>query len=127
MVSLKHEGIAEEEFPNGLLLLSDGEFNPTHVGKTNIQLAYDKLINAGFSKEFIDKFIIVMWNIQGNHYGANKQSKPNFDAHDGQKNVFYFSGFSPSIIQFLNGSKIKTPIDLVQEFLDQPILQLIEF
>ena len=122
---LKRQGIPESEFPTGLLLISDYEFDPTELGATNIQMMLAKLRAVGFSQSFVDRFIIVMWNMIVGRY--NRASNVKFDVGANQKNVFYFSGFSGSMLQFLNNTKVKTSEDLVEEFLSQPILKLIDW
>ena len=62
-VTLKKRGVAEEDFPTGILCVSDGEFNPSEAGKTNVEKAKSTLLKAGFSKEYVDNFVIVLWNI----------------------------------------------------------------
>lgn len=117
--SMKRNGVDESEFPSGILCISDGCFNATQLGKTNVEAAKDKLRDAGFSKEYVDEFVIILWNIPNDYYGSAQ--KPQFETFGDVKNVFYMSGYSPTIVSFLGG-KIKTAKELVDEALNQELL-----
>lgn len=119
---LKTKGISEEHFPEGILCISDGEFNPAGLGKTNVDVALDKLRSAGFSKDYVDNFIMVFWNITNTFYSSKPTVK--FETFGDVKNVFYFSGFSPSVITFLT-NKIDTPWELFNKAMDQELLNKI--
>ncbi len=123
LVSVKKTGVEESEFPSGILCLSDSEFNPADLNKTNVQTALDKLTRAGFSKEYVDNFVIVLWNLQNSHYGRGSGEK--FETGKDTKNVFYFGGYSASVISFLS-AKIKTTYELIDAALDQEILNMVE-
>lgn len=130
--SLKSQGVNESDFPSGILCISDGEFNPGDLGKTNVESAILKLKSAGFSKEYTDNFQIVLWNLRNNYYGNRNQSK--FETYDEAKNVFYFSGYDASIMAFLTGTDKntgeeavapKTDVELFNAAMDQEILNMI--
>lgn len=121
---LKKEGAPEADFPQGILCISDSEFNPTALGKTNVQAALDTLRVSGFSEDYISKFVIVLWNLKSNFYGKGTGEK--FETVGGVKNVFYFSGFSASIITFLTTGKVSTAGDVVEASLNQEILNMVE-
>lgn len=121
---LKKQGINESDFPEGILCISDGDMNKTQTGLTNVQEALNKLTNAGFSKDYVDNFKIILWNVPNGYY--SKGGTNNFETYDTKvPNVFYFSGYSASIISFLTG-KIKNAAELVDEALDQEILRAID-
>jgi hypothetical protein len=122
-VNLKRQGISEEDFPTGFIAISDGEFNPSELGKTNVETARKKLRNAGFSKEYCENFVIVLWNLQSNAYGRGTGEK--FETGEDTQGVFYYGGFSASTISFLTG-KIKNTYELMEEALSQEILQMVE-
>lgn len=127
---IKATKVPESEFPTGILCISDGEFNPAHLGKTNVQAALDKLKSAGFSKKYIDNFQIILWNVGNNHYGKTSGNK--FETVGDVKNVFYFSGLDGSVVTFLTGMKGKedkaptTPAELFDAAMDQEVLDLIQ-
>lgn len=121
-VRIKQDGVNEEEFPKGILAISDGEFNPTQLEETNVEAALKKLRNAGFSKEYVDNFIIVLWNLQSSYYGKGTGEK--FETFGNVRNAYYFGGFSPSVVGFLSG-KIKTTYELLDECLNQEILSMV--
>lgn len=115
--------ISEEDFPTGILCISDGEFDPSQLDETNVQSALKALSRAGFSDEYVRNFVIVLWNLQSNAYGKDTGKK--FETHGKVDNVFYFSGYSASVISFLS-SKIKNAEDLFNEAMDQEILNMIK-
>lgn len=117
---LKGQGVPESEFPTGILCMSDGEFNPSALGKTNVESARLALRNAGFSKEFADNFVIVLWNVSGGGRGGK------FETHGDVENVFYFSGYSASTVSFLT-SEIRTAKELFLEAMNQEVLNMIKF
>jgi hypothetical protein len=123
-VNLKQKGISEEDFPTGILCISDSEFNPTSLGKTNVETAKETLRRAGFSKEYVDNFVIVLWNLQSGYYGRGTGEK--FETYGDVKNVFYFSGYSATTVGFLTNTKIKTAEELVREALSQELIQRVE-
>jgi len=119
---LKQQGIDESEFPSGILCISDGEFNPGQLGKTNVETAKNNLRNYGFSEEYIENFVICLWNIPNSYY---YNSTPKFETFDDVSNVFYMSGYSASIVQFLM-SGVKTATELFEEAMNQEVLNLVQ-
>lgn len=119
---LKAKGISEDEFPTGILCISDAEFNPGELGKTNVETALSSLKRAGFSQEYVNNFVIVLWNIPNGYYGSQATK---FETHGDVSNVYYFSGYSAAIVSFLSG-KIKTASELVREALSQELIQRVE-
>lgn len=119
-VQLKKQGIAEAEFPTGILCISDGEFNPTQLGKTNVEQARVALRNGGFSDAYVNNFVIVLWNLQSKTTGGK------FDTHGEVNNIFYFSGYSASTAAFLMNQEIKTAGDLFDDAMNQEVLCMIE-
>lgn len=100
-VTIKNKGIDESEFPTGILCISDGEFNPSELGKTNVESALIKLTNAGFSRQYISNFQIILWNVRSYAYGNTAGNK--FETYGNVPNVYYFSGYDGSIVAFLTG------------------------
>lgn len=119
-VSMKNEGVPESEFPTGILCISDGEFNQSQIDKTNVESALSLLRRAGFSKEYVDNFVIVLWNLQGGSGSGRK-----FETYGDVENVFYFSGYSAATVSFLT-SKIKNAAELFEEAMNQEVLSMIE-
>lgn len=116
---LKQDGVDEADFPTGILCISDGEFNPASLGKTNVEAALETLRKAGFSKKYVSNFVIVLWNLQSGYYGKGTGEK--FETYGGVPNVYYFSGYSAAVVSFLNG-KVKNARELFDEALNQEIL-----
>ena len=59
MREIKEQGVPEKDFPTGILCVSDDEFNPATLNKTNVDAFRDGLRNAGFSDEYVENFKIV--------------------------------------------------------------------
>lgn len=121
---MKRNGTPESDFPSGILCISDSEFNPVSLGKTNVEQALFSLQQAGFSKDYLDTFKIVLWNLQSGYYGANTGKK--FETFGDVKNVYYFSGYSAATVKFLLENKVETALDLFMTAMDQELLNLIE-
>jgi hypothetical protein len=120
---IKLSGVKEDDFPTGILCISDGEFDKTNLDTTNIHAIYDLLKHVGFSKEYIDNFVVVLWNIPNDFYGRDRGTK--FETYGPVPNIFYFGGYSASVISFLS-EKIKTPEELFLAAMNQEILNLVE-
>lgn len=122
-IKMTNPAIAESEFPNGLLVLSDGEFNKSTAG-SNAETAYQKLSKV-FSKEFMDNFKFVWWMLQSSA-GGNK-----FETYGKVPNNFYFSGYDGSIIAFLTGvdnqkTTPKNAEELFEAAMSQELLSIVE-
>lgn len=126
---IKQQGIEEKDFPTGIICVSDNEFNPGQLGQTNVQSAKNELRNAGFSKEYVDSFQIILWNIPNNYYS---DSTTKFETFGETKNVFYLSGYDGSILSFLLGGSDstkptpQTDVELFQSAMSQEILDLVK-
>jgi len=140
-VNLKlKENVSEEEFPSGIICISDSEFNPSgNVNSwydtnepdmyTNYNTGIEKLRKAGFSDEYCNNFKVVLWNLQSKSYGEDTGKK--FETHGETKNVFYFSGYDASVMAFLTGvehqeTQPKTDVELMMSALDQEVLNLVQ-
>lgn len=125
--NLLKNGVPESDFPEGILCISDNEFNAAQIETTNVESARKLLREAGFSNTYVDNFKIVLWNLKR----VGHEIK--FETYDDHTNVFYFSGYSPEIIHFLNGDEVKAEgekvganaVEVMLAALNQPTLQLI--
>lgn len=127
-VSLFKKGVPESDFPGGILCVSDGCFNSTGQNKANAKLLKNTLIKAGFSKEYVDNFKIVLWDIPNNYYGKSQTA---FEDFADTPNLYHISGLDGSAIAFLTGTEgqksiPKTTEELFLAAIDQEVLQLIE-
>lgn len=132
-VQLKGRGVPESDFPTGLLCVSDGEFNRVSyyggsrsetASSTNFNEAIRRLRAAGFSKEYVDNFKIILWDIPNHYYG---KSETKFEDFADAPNFFYLSGYDPSSVAFImEGKECKvTPrnaAELMETALDQELL-----
>lgn len=121
-VKLKRKGVPESDFPEGILCVSDGEFNYSGSNSTNFQEFRNRLTRAGFSMEYVENFKLILWDIPSSYYG-----KPKFEDFADAPNNFYISGYDPSIAAFiLEGKECKiTPrnaAELMEAALDQELL-----
>lgn len=124
---IKRTGVPESEFPIGIICISDNEFNPAQLGKTNVDAAMSSLRSHGFSEEYISKFKIVLWNLQ-RRGGGHK-----FETYGNVENVYYFSGYDASVIAFLTGVEVKGEVknepknakELFLAAMDQEILNMV--
>lgn len=124
-IQLRRQGVPEKDFPTGILCVSDGEFNRCGTNtSTNFQTAIRKLRNAGFSKEYVDSFKIILWDVPNSYYG---KSETKFEDFADAPNFFYLSGYDPSSVAFImEGKECKvTPrnaAELMETALDQELL-----
>ena len=126
----KHTPI--EKFPTGLIAISDGEFDSYGKDKckTTFQLFKDRLLKAGFPKDYVDNFKIVLWDIPNNFY-SHAEIRPKFESYADAPNFFYMGGFDPAGITFLlggeeNKSVPKTPRELFETAMNQEIMDYIQ-
>lgn len=128
-INIKSNGVAESEFPTGIICISDSEFDASDLEKTNVETALNKLRNH-FSEEYVKNFKIVLWNLQSNYYGDDTGCK--FETYGEVENVFYFSGYDGSVMAFLTGTKEseaqqltpKTPQELFDAAMNQEVLRM---
>lgn len=123
--NIKNDGVSENEFPSGIVCISDGEFDRTNMyNKTNLQAFRDLLLNGGFSKQFVKDFKIVFWDIRNSFYGS-KYANTKFESNSIEPNVFYFGGYDPSVIHFLTGKELTNSNQVFEEAINQPLLNMI--
>ena len=128
LVKTKGHGVKEEDFPKGILLISDGEFaNMGHY--TEFENFKVNLLNGGFSQEFVDNFKVVLWDIPNSYYG---HPRVQFETTADTPNIFYMSGLDPATIAFIFEDKVmqrpapRTPRELFEAAMSQPILELVK-
>lgn len=127
---IKQSGVPESEFPSGILCVSDGCFNSTRGNKTQTQELRANLLASGFSREYVDNFKIVLWDIPNNSYGASQTA---FEGFADTPNLFHMSGFDGSGIAFLTGvtkngvaqATPKTAEELFEAAMNQECLDLV--
>ncbi len=123
--TLKMRGVSESDFPEGLLCISDGEFNYCGRNTTNFTEFRSILRRAGFSEEYVKNFKLVLWDIPNGYYG---KQKPTFEDFADAPNCFHISGYDPSIVAFLM-SKGHNPCnskELLEAALDQDLLNKLQ-
>lgn len=132
-IRLKNQGVLESDFPTGILAVSDGELNPASYrgsinSDTNFNIAIQKLRDAGFSKEYVDNFKIILWDIPNNYYG---NTKTKFEDFADAPNFFYMSGYDPATVSFILGTSPfkatpRTAEELFQAAMNQELLNKVE-
>ena len=121
----KFNGSNESEFPTGLICISDGEFNGCG-NSTNNQAFRNILLDGGFSKDFVNNFKIILWDIPNNFYNEGLTSK--FESLANEPNIFYMSGLDPSGISFMFGKEQtipKTAKELFEKAMNQDLLNMV--
>lgn len=121
-------GVSENEFPTGALLISDGEFDYVHragTSTTNFKAFRTTLLEGGFSKEYVDNFKLILWDLPNAYYGNKAQ--PKFEDFANAPNNFYISGYDPAAIAFILGTKPfkatpKNATELFNAAMDQELL-----
>lgn len=120
----KSMGVSESEFPIGALLISDGEFD--RCGNVSNFTAFRQtLLDGGFSKEYVDNFKLILWDLPNGYYG--KGIRPKFEDFADAPNNFYISGYDPSSVAFILGTEYhkaapKNAIELFNAAMDQDLL-----
>lgn len=129
LVSTLRSGVSESDFPSGIVCFSDREFN-----RTGQHRAFDafrqQMINGGFSRDFVSKFKIVLWDIPNGYYSSNEQS---IQFYKDQPNSYSLSGLDGSVLKFILGTEDQvrnnkmpsTAEELMDATLDQEIFQLV--
>ena len=104
-----------------------GEFDKCRNNKsTNFQLAIKRLLEAGFSKEYVNSFKIILWDIPNDFYG-NENVK--FEDFADSPNFFYLSGYDPGAISFILSGNKPAPRNAKELFLntmDQELLNRVK-
>jgi hypothetical protein len=124
------KGVPEDQFPSGMICISDGQFDRNYYGTTSIEAFRKQLRYNGFSQSFIDNFKFVFWDINNTFYGS-KFTNSKFESFGPEKNVFYFSGFDASVITFLTGiegskSSPTNARELFDSAMDQEVLNMVQ-
>lgn len=102
-----------------------GEFDRSSK-ESNFNLAISRLFEAGFSKEYVNNFKIILWDIPNEFYSKNV--RPKFEDFATTPNFFYISGYDASIVSFILGGnkpEIKAPKNAEELFrvaMDQELL-----
>lgn len=133
----KGDSIPLEDYPTTLLVVSDMQFNVNGSSKSYFNSIQEKL-SEHFPAEWVKNFKVVWWNVKG----AGRGDSHVFHSNTSDLGAYYFSGFDGAPISFLLGEndKIekvtetgetvevqKSAIDVMNEALNQPLLQLVEF
>ena len=106
-----------------------GEFDGC-ASESNFNLAISRLFEAGFSKEYVNNFKIILWDIPNDFYGGG--IRPKFEDFTTAPNFFYLSGYDSSIVSFILGGnkpEIKAPKnaeELMKECLNQDLLNRVK-
>lgn len=135
-VSILSKGVSEKDFPTGILAISDGEFDrddgwcdyPT-LNKSSFDLFRQILIDGGFSKEYVNNFKLILWDIPNDFYRSSPETK--FEDFADSPNNYHITGYDPSVVSFiLNGSKKiaapKNNLELFNAAVDQDLLNKVK-
>ena len=121
LISIKSGGIREGEFPNGCLVISGALGHLRNTSEQFIEFK-SKLLKAGFSKEFVKQFKLIIWHL------ASKQTKPKVELIRNVSNCFFVNGLSQSTAGFITGEKRfqnpSTPKELFDYMMNQELLNM---
>lgn len=128
-VRIKSSGVPESDFPSGILALSDGCFNHAGTNTSNFKELMRNLKQAGFSKDYLDKFKVILWDIPNTYYGGKTSQA--FEEFADCPNLFHVGGLDPAVVAFITGTTHQTSTpknseELFEAAMDQEILQLVE-
>ena len=127
-IRIKNRGVKENEFPSGILVISDGEFDNCGTNKlSNFQLAIERLKDAGFSESYVNNFKIILWDIPNRYYGRTQGVR--FEDFAETANFFYLSGYDANVISFILGKDRAVPKNAKELFLaamNQPLLNMLK-
>lgn len=118
----KNTNMNEGEFPKGCLVVSNTAF--AHIrGKKEPFVGFKQtLLQAGFSKEFVREFKLIVWQI------SNKQTKSKIEILPGVSNCFFVNGLSNSTAAFITGEKRfqtpHTPREIFENAMNQELLNM---
>lgn len=125
----KGMNLSEDVFPNGVICVSDGEFNDYANQFDSNFKEFKRRLATVFSQEFVDNFKLVLWDIPNTFYRTQPESK--FESLADEPNFFYISGFDPAGIQFLlkktpaDKPAPKTAEELFEAAMNQELLNLL--
>jgi len=129
LVDVKRKGVPESEFPTGIICISDGCFNSVGNNKTNLQELKRRLKAGGFSKEYIDNFKCILWDVPNGYY--SKKGNQAFEGFADQPNLFHIGGLDPASIAFITGIKgsekiPQTSEELFEAAMSQEVLDMVD-
>ena len=130
LCSLKQSGNREEDFPTGVICISDGEFNRgINTFESNFMEFKSRLLNAGFTKDFVKNFKLILWDIPNNFYSSRHVNK--YEGSKDSEYFFYLSGFDGGVLSFIFNTDVyqqapKTPKELFDTAMNQELLNKIK-
>ena len=118
--------VPEYQMPKGLLCISDGEFE--RYGNSTTFNKFKQVLSSTFSKEFVDNFKLVLWDIPNSYYGS---TEPKFETQASTPNFYQISGFDPAALKFLfnvdsNKQTPKTAEELLNAAMNQELLNMLK-
>lgn len=128
-VEMKSRGVAEDQFPSGILCISDGCFNHTGANKTNFDKLLETLKRGGFSKSYVDNFKVILWDVPNSYYGSTQQA---FEDFADRPNLYHISGLDPAAVAFITGVEgkaapnPKNSEELFAAAMDQELLNMMQ-
>lgn len=130
-VKMLKAGVPESEFPTGIVCFSDGCFNQSGKknNKTNFVKLKQRLLKGGFSKKYVDNFLVILWDIPNSWYSSKGQTS--FEGSADTPSLIHVSGLDPSAIALVTGAKSvddipKTSEEMMNAALSQEVMQMIE-
>lgn len=121
-------GVAESDFPTGILCVSDGCFNNSGSNKSETKALRARLKKYGFSDDYVKNFKVILWDVPNGYYGKSQTA---FEDFADCPNLFHISGLDPAAVAFITGvegqkSTPKSSEELFDAAMDQEILNILE-
>lgn len=126
LAAMKKTGLNEGEFPKGCVVISNSAFASLRGKKDQFVEFKKKLLDAGFSEEYVKTFKLVVWqtpNVKG------KEVKPKIELLPGVSNCYFINGVSASTCAFITGERRfhnpHTPKEMFEHAMNQELLNMI--
>ena len=125
LVEIRRRGVPESEFPNGVLALSDGDFDYGQANSTNFQEFRQILKHGGFSEQFVQDFKLILWDIPNEYYG---KTPTKFEDFADAPNSYHITGYDASVVSFLMGEGYNpcNSKELFEAVMNQPLLNMLK-
>lgn len=117
-------GVDEGEFPKGCVVITNRKYFAELKNNCKPFIDFKQaLLKAGFSKEYVKAFKVIIWNTS-----SVRKGKPNVALVQGVSNCFFVNGLNNSTSSFITGEKRfqvpKTTRDIFKHVMNQELLNM---
>jgi hypothetical protein len=125
----KNTGVDEGEFPKGCLIVSNNAFTNIRGKSEPFAEFKQRLLQAGFSKEFVRAFKIIVWQIP--NPAGGKVIKARTEILPGVSNCYFVNGIGNATAAFITGEKRfqtpHTPKEVFENAMNQELLNMLVY